>query len=54
VVAETENTISLSHDLNLSESVDLPAPEGEDKMITSPLRILLFIITQLNLRFVSH
>ena len=38
VVAETENRISGSHARNRLASVDLPAPEGEERMIRRPRR----------------
>jgi len=39
-VADTENRISLSHCNSRLAKVDFPAPDGDDKIINNPRRVI--------------
>src|SRR3989338_3486225 len=54
VVAETEKRMVRSHDINRRASVDLPAPEGEERISKSPRRIDLFHVLNLFAHLVYH
>jgi hypothetical protein len=47
VVADTENLKLGSQSSNILESVDLPAPDGEDNIINNPRRIFTMISSKL-------
>jgi hypothetical protein len=47
VVAETENAREVSQRISRLASVDLPAPDGDDKIINRPRRIVSLHILHL-------